>query len=107
MTTDIQKIAEALFSYLEKNVPESQREELIELLIKKLNQEKDRVIIQSAVALTAEEKKALEKYLENKVKTDNLEYQIDKSILGGLKIKIGDNLIDRSLATKIKQIGEV
>ena len=107
MTTDIQKIAKALFSFISQNVPETQRGELLALLAKKIDQDKEKVFVQSAVDLTDEEKKALEKYLESKIETDNIEYQVDKKLVGGLKIKIGDNLIDRSLATKIGQIKEL
>lgn len=107
MNKDIQKIADALFSFIEKNVPETQRGELVALLIKKINQDKEKVLVQSAIALSDEEKKALEKYFESKIKTENIEYQVDKDLVGGLKIKIGDNLLDRSLAGKIEQISEI
>ncbi len=66
-----------------------------------------KVDIETVVPLTATQDKKLKKVLEEKLKkTVNLNYIINKEILGGLKIYYGSNLIDDSLENKLENIKE-
>ena len=59
--------------------------------------------VTSAVALSDTEKKAVEKRLLETTAYESflLEYQVDKSLIGGMVIKIGDRVVDSSIRTKL------
>ncbi len=57
----------------------------------------------TAVKLNAEKQKKLKSGLEKKAKAKKLEleFQVDKSILGGLMLKVGDRVLDASLRAQL------
>ena len=73
-----------------------------------INQQKStsiEVIIDSAVPLSAVEKEQLEKYLRYNL-ADNLllKYQVKKSLLAGIRIMIGDEIIDTTVKYQLNEI---
>ncbi|MBI1802332.1 MAG: F0F1 ATP synthase subunit delta [Chloroflexi bacterium] len=63
--------------------------------------------ITSAVALTAAEKAALESRLSAKFgRALTFEYKVDPALLGGVVAKVGDKIIDGSLASKLNAMQE-
>ena len=61
--------------------------------------------VTSAVILTDEEREAVEQYLlpylgENMA----VEYKVDASILGGLIVRVGDHVVDGSVAGKLREL---
>lgn len=62
--------------------------------------------VTSAVALSDEQKKAVEKRLLETTSYESflLEYQVDKSLIGGMIIKIGDRVVDSSIRTKLQSM---
>jgi len=107
MDNNVSNIIAGVVAFIHKNLPVEKHAEFLSGLTKKLEQEKSKVTVYSAIELTIEEKEALGKYLKTKTENSEIEYQVDKNLVGGLKIKIGDNLLDRSLAGKIEQISEI
>lgn len=66
-----------------------------------------RVKVVSAVTLSDDAKSRLKNKLETKMnKTVSLEWEIDKEIIAGLVIKIGDNIIDTSLKHKLEDLSK-
>lgn len=64
-------------------------------------------VVRSAVPLTAEEKAALERNLMARFGEGlTLTYEIDPSIIGGLVVRVGDLVIDGSVATKLAALKE-
>jgi len=64
--------------------------------------------VTSAVELTADEKEALKKKLEELNKcTINMEYFIDESLLGGIIVETDGRIIDGSLRKSLRDIKEV
>ena len=64
-------------------------------------------LITSAVPLTGDEKRALETKLRHKfARTLTFEYRVDPALLGGVVAKVGDKIIDGSLATKLNALQE-
>ena len=62
------------------------------------------VNIQSAIPLDQEQKKALETVVTKTHTHAEFIYQVDKAVLGGLRVTIGSKRIDLSLAGKLNQI---
>ena len=64
-------------------------------------------LVRSAVPLTAEEKARLEKGLVARFGEElALTYEVDPSIIGGLVVRVGDLVMDGSVATKLTALRE-
>ncbi len=64
--------------------------------------------ITSAVALTPDERRAIEQKLGAKFGRDlTFEYRTDPSLLGGIVAKVGDKIIDGSLASRLNAMQEM
>lgn len=64
------------------------------------------LVIESATKLSSQELKNIEKTFSKTTKILAVKNKIDPSLLGGIKVKIGDIVYDNSLTRKIKQVGE-
>lgn len=63
--------------------------------------------VRSAVALTSAESKQLEKNLARRFGKDlEFEYEEDPSLIGGVIVRVGDEVIDGSLAGKLSALRE-
>ena len=60
--------------------------------------------ITSAVPLTAEEQAAIEAKLNARKSGLSYEWQVDSSLIAGLTVKVGDNVTDASIRTRIEQL---
>lgn len=67
-----------------------------------------RVEVISAIEVSEDRKQNLIEKLQNKLqKTIIANWNIDKNIIGGLIIKIGDNVIDNSLRNKLENLSKI
>ncbi len=65
-----------------------------------------KVRAESAVELSGEQKKKLAAKLEeNTGKTVEIEYVIDKTLIGGMRLVFSDRLLDDSIKLKLSEIG--
>jgi F-type H+-transporting ATPase subunit delta len=64
--------------------------------------------VTSAVALTDEQKAAVEKRLLEVTKyvKFNMEYAVDESLIGGMVIRIGDRVVDSSIRSQINSMAK-
>lgn len=64
--------------------------------------------VTSAVALTAEQKAAVEKRLLEVTKyvEFNMDYKVDPALIGGMVIRIGDRVVDSSIRTQIDSMAK-
>ena len=63
--------------------------------------------ISSAVELNDDEKRALETKLRAKFNRDlSFTYKLDPALLGGVVVKVGDRIIDGSLASRLNAMAE-
>lgn len=63
--------------------------------------------VRSAVPLTVEERQALEQKLVARFGDDlSLTYEVDPAILGGLVVRVGDLVMDGSVAAKLASLKE-
>ena len=60
--------------------------------------------ITSAVPLTEAEQAAIEARLNARQTGLNYEWQVDSSLIAGLTVKVGDNVTDSSIRTRIEQL---
>ncbi len=60
--------------------------------------------ITSAVPLTAEEQAAITAKLNARQSGLSYEWQVDSSLIAGLTVKVGDNVTDASIRTRIEQL---
>lgn len=61
--------------------------------------------VTSAVALTASEKKQLEEVLSGSVPGPiTYSYQVDADVLGGVKVEVGDLILDSTVASQLKKV---
>ena len=60
--------------------------------------------ITSAVPLTAEEQAAITAKLNARGAGLNYEWKVDSSLIAGLTVKVGDNVTDASIRTRIEQL---
>ena len=62
--------------------------------------------VKSAATLSDRQKKQIEEKLLETTKYTNMEmhYSIDAAIIGGLVIRIGDHVVDSSIATKLNEL---
>ena len=60
--------------------------------------------ITSAVPLTAEEQAAITARLNARQAGLSYEWQVDSSLIAGLTVKVGDNVTDASIRTRIEQL---
>ncbi len=61
--------------------------------------------ITTAKPLTKGQKEQVEEYITTKLGTDIcFLYDLDPKLLGGIKVKVGDNVFDESTAAKIRDI---
>ena len=67
------------------------------------------VSVESAVPLTDAQKQAIEEKLKQSTSyvTLEMDYKTDESLIGGMRIRIGDRLLDTSLRTKLSELTEV
>lgn len=87
--------------YLDKKITE----------MEKIKLEKSNIMIaevKSALPLTGEEKENIKNLLHKKYSKDIIiKDSIDKSVIGGVYIKIGDDIIDGTLKNKINMMKEL
>ncbi len=67
-----------------------------------------RAVVSSKNKLTERERHDIKHFIADKHKAEHvvMEESEDESLLGGVKIKVGDTLYDASLKTKLKQLEE-
>lgn len=74
-----------------------------EIYLKRIN--RTYAHVKSVVPLNEEQVEKLTKKLENKFNTQIiLDQQIDKSIIGGLYIRVGDHIIDDTIKSKLDEM---
>ncbi len=106
---NIEQLAKSLWFELQKQKKISRLEEMISLIreIRAKSNKEIIVLITSAHELTGSEKQILEEKLIKKLDSKILpRYEVDKKLLGGLKIKLGDGILDLSWRGKLEKIKE-
>jgi F-type H+-transporting ATPase subunit delta len=105
----VHKLTYSFFDLLNRKHRESQLAAIVESFIELYNLRRglSRATVISAVPLTPQNRSMVQAYVERvSGKKIELDEKVDASIIGGLKIKIGDLLLDSSIATQLKTVQE-
>jgi F-type H+-transporting ATPase subunit delta len=104
-----QEIADGIVQLLEKRGQLAMLPQIIEVLqahsagISRYNV----AIIRTAVALQNDEREMLKQQLSQMFGRQlQIDEQVDESIVGGMFIQVGDTVLDYTLSSSLKQIGE-
>lgn len=65
------------------------------------------MVVESVIPLANSEKADLKKKYATGFTVHNIEYKLDPSLLGGLRVKIGDYISEDSLRSRIAQVKEI
>lgn len=107
MDKDIETIIAGFLAYLKKQKKTHLLPKILEVLEAKVEEEEKRGEIISALPLTQAQIRKVEEFLrtslKKKIKLKNL---IDERILGGLKIKFKDLLIDETVLGRLRRLKE-
>jgi len=94
--------------YLKNKNLLGKKEEILKALEKIVNKEGGivKAKVTTEVKLKTEMAKEIEEFIKKKYKSKEviLEEQVNEKLLGGIKIEIGDDIIDATLSNKIKQL---
>jgi len=106
MSADLQaqKLASLLLDYLRATNQAALPPDLIKDLKIAASKESDSnaVVVTSAQALDPSDKKAIAAFVKSKLKEDKrIDYKLDKALIAGFTLKMGDDLVDASLRTKL------
>ena len=98
--------SQAIIAFLEKNGWLNDLADIISDLREYSQKNAQKVTVSSPTELNNEEKQEIMNKLKNKYGTagQNIDFVVDKTILGGLTIKMGDNIIDLSVNTILERI---
>ena len=92
-----------------KSLPKSQAIQALSEYLKELKRmmRKHTIYIETTIPLTSTQIYRVKKIVDKKVKITKIVTNINPEILGGFKLKIGDEIWDESLMGKINQVKEV
>lgn len=91
-----------------KNLPKDQAIYVISKYLKGLKRKKVEsvALIESAVPLSKKQLDEIQSKLSQEFIIHRLENKVNPNILGGIKIRVGDTILDYSLQDKIDQVGK-
>lgn len=104
MSDDLDLLIKGISAFIQKKVPPGRQREFLNRLLLNFFKPGEQAFVYSTVVLKPEIKEKLEKYIRSLSPVSEINFFLDKKLLGGIKIKIGDNLIDKSLVGRIDQI---
>ena len=104
---NVESLAKSLWFELQRQKKLSNLDQLIAEVRRRKAREENRIIVEifSSVELEEVEKNDINEKLEKKLDSKIMpRYKIDSSLLGGLKIKINDDVLDLSWRGKLEKI---
>ena len=105
---ELELIIEKSAIYLKNKNLLGKKEEILDALEKIVNRENGiiKARVTTEIKLKTEITKEIEEFIKRKYKAKDviLEEIVDKKLLGGVKIEIGDDIIDATLLHKTKQL---
>lgn len=102
-----EQIVDGFLSFLDSRKLDYLLGEIVAKLNDRLEGRKETAYVTSSVALTSQENSQLEGFLKKEFGRNlKIKLKIDPGILGGLKIIVGDQMIDQTVFGKLNAIVE-
>lgn len=98
------EIAAGFLRYLDGNKKSHLLREVLAILHKEVEPQLPEIVVESAVALTAEDRQALLGTLSGKPHAGDIQFKVSPELIGGLRITHGDQVMDTSVQSKLKKI---
>jgi F0F1-type ATP synthase delta subunit len=98
------QIASGFLHYLDSIGQSQSLPEIIQLLSLYVTDRNNQVRVESAIALSNDEKSTIEQWITSNIGSQQVKYDIVPNIIGGFRLYVGDQCIDLSIAKKKKQI---
>lgn len=105
------RVSDELYGFLSLLVEKDRYSEIEEILNYFLDKIKELkgigvVYVKTAMPLEQEQKSKIEQRLLDTTKFKEIEmhYQVDEKLIGGMRIRIGDRVVDSSIETKLSQL---
>jgi F-type H+-transporting ATPase subunit delta len=106
-TPDARQIAEGLINYLKEENLTRKLPEIISYLKSAGSQELTEAKVETAVELNANERETVKELLTKQIDWNGaVKFELNPEILGGMKITVGDKVLDLSVKGKLKDIYE-
>lgn len=100
-------VAEGIWTYLKKEKLTDMTEEVARLLLSRAGIEKRKAIVESAAKLSDSEQSEIEDILTEKWgKFEKIEFVINPELLGGMRVILGDKVLDLSVKHRLEKIYE-
>lgn len=105
MSKQANDVADGIMAYLTKNGLVDLAPEIIRALRERMQLSNETVKVETAIALTADEQTEIEGMLKDNFGITSLpEFEINPTLLAGMKVSIGDKVLDMSVKAKLQRI---
>lgn len=102
--SEIQNIVDGFLKYLETNRKLSLLPEIISQLAQRGYEGSRMATIYSATPLSVAQEKNIREIVKNEFGCEEVIFEIDRNIIGGLKVTVGNQVLDLSFKEKLDQL---
>jgi F-type H+-transporting ATPase subunit delta len=100
----INAIVEGFWKYLKKEGDLELLPEILQGLASKMDETSSIARVQSGTVLSEKQKNNIIKIIKLNLGINTVEFEVDTSLIGGIKIKIGDKVLDLSVQGKLNHL---
>ena len=102
--SEIQNIVDGFLKYLESNRKLSLLPEIISRLSQRGYEGSKMATVYSVTPLSASQKKNIREIVKDELGCEEVSFEIDRNIIGGLKVIAGNQVLDLSFKAKLDQL---
>jgi F-type H+-transporting ATPase subunit delta len=99
-------IVNGFLKYIEKEGGIELLPEIVRLLQNKVKEVSANAKVTSSSVLTKNQSEKIIQILTSNFGAKEVEFEVDKDLIGGIKVKIGDSVIDLSLQNKLDYVNK-
>lgn len=100
----IKNIVEGFWQYLKKGDNLNLLPEILVELTHRMNAEGTLAIVFSSSVLSKKQEEKVIKIINSKFGIEHVQFKVDEELIGGIKVKIGDEVLDLSLQNKLNDL---
>jgi F-type H+-transporting ATPase subunit delta len=107
MNTGASEVTDGIIAYLKKAKLEGLLPEIVAGLAKKVAAGKTAALVETATEMAAGEKAEIAEMIRQKwPETGNVEFATNPDLVGGMKVSLGDRVLDLSVKARLEDIYE-